>query len=65
MNNTDTLAWAIRATDGTLIGSEAVGPALWKRDAEAQELIRRNPETFKGCTVVRVRITTDLGEDGE
>jgi hypothetical protein len=57
----DTFAWAIRKPDGTLYNAGRLVD-LWTSTEGAQNHLACYPTTLAGCTVVKVRITTDLGE---
>lgn len=58
----DTYAYAIRKPAGTLYGQgRYFPPALWN-DAEIPTGNVSRYSEYADCTVVKVRITTDLGE---
>ena len=64
MNTADTFAYAIRKPDGTLYGANRLlGPHMRHDFEEALRMLDQHfPEPTRGFTVIRVRITTDLGE---
>jgi hypothetical protein len=59
----DTFAYAIQQPEGQLVGYDRqYGPELWLDEKAPARHIEEFTDTFAGCTVVKVRITTDLGE---
>jgi len=57
--NTDTYTYAVQRMDGTLFMGWEKRPLMWDVLEDAERACRR---IGAGCTVVKVRITTDLGE---
>lgn len=63
MERADTFAYAILMPEGGLVGYDRpYGPELWLDEKVPARHIEEFTDVFEGCKVVKVRITTDLGE---